>query len=411
MVPLLALSVQDQIEKLGAYAGFAAVIGLAVLALLYFAQAREVKRLREWAGRAPERARELEERVAQQAQVARVPAAQSQRRVVAQPVARPAQPQQATAAGAPARVAPPATVAAAGAAAGAATAAAAGTSTVPEEGETAAAGGNGQADAGATQLHQTIAPGDEPAVTDDEAGDGDGDAGAGERADGAPAAAAAPLRRAAAASAAPATPAAAAAASPPAPAASGPSAPAEAGVPPRPPQRPTYTRTPPPAREPEKPSRRRTWLLALAGVVVLAVGVGAAIALTGGDDTPPPPNKPAASAGSKAGNSSSSSSSSGAIKRGDVTVAVLNGTITTGLAADTSDRIVAAGFGKGAIDTNLDQTLTKTTVYYADGFKKAAEQVAGILEVKQVEPLPAQTAAIVNGQKDVVVVVGGDRTQ
>ena len=40
-----------------------------MLSLLYFAQAREVKRLREWAGRAPERDAELQERVAAEAQV------------------------------------------------------------------------------------------------------------------------------------------------------------------------------------------------------------------------------------------------------------------------------------------------------------------------------------------------------
>ena len=57
---LLAFSLQDQVEKYGAYVGIAAFFGLAVLSLLYFAQAREVKRLREWAGRAPERAAELE---------------------------------------------------------------------------------------------------------------------------------------------------------------------------------------------------------------------------------------------------------------------------------------------------------------------------------------------------------------
>ncbi|MGH2917267.1 MAG: hypothetical protein ACRDLS_01510, partial [Solirubrobacteraceae bacterium] len=51
------------------------MIGLGVLALLYFAQAREVKRLREWAGRAPERAAEIEQRVQ----------ADAQRRVIAQP--------------------------------------------------------------------------------------------------------------------------------------------------------------------------------------------------------------------------------------------------------------------------------------------------------------------------------------
>ena len=71
------LGLSDRIEKYGSYAGLAAILGLAVLALLYFAQAREVKRLREWAGRAPERAVEMESRVI----------ADAQRKVVAEPVA------------------------------------------------------------------------------------------------------------------------------------------------------------------------------------------------------------------------------------------------------------------------------------------------------------------------------------
>src|SRR5689334_2390804 len=57
-----ALSLHDKAQQYGSYAGIAAVFGLGVLSLLYFAQAREVKRLREWAGRAPERAAELEAR-------------------------------------------------------------------------------------------------------------------------------------------------------------------------------------------------------------------------------------------------------------------------------------------------------------------------------------------------------------
>src|SRR3954467_6214743 len=76
-----ALSVNDQLQTIGAIAGLAAILGLAVLSLLYFGQAREVKRLREWAGRAPERAAELEARVA----------ADAARRVQAQPI-RPAAP-------------------------------------------------------------------------------------------------------------------------------------------------------------------------------------------------------------------------------------------------------------------------------------------------------------------------------
>jgi hypothetical protein len=43
------------VQEIGAYAGLASVLGLAVLSVLYFSQARDVKRLREWAGRAPER--------------------------------------------------------------------------------------------------------------------------------------------------------------------------------------------------------------------------------------------------------------------------------------------------------------------------------------------------------------------
>ena len=43
------------VQEIGAAAGLAAVLGLAVLSALYFSHARDVRRLREWAGRAPER--------------------------------------------------------------------------------------------------------------------------------------------------------------------------------------------------------------------------------------------------------------------------------------------------------------------------------------------------------------------
>src|SRR5439155_27229977 len=48
------------IERVGSYIGLASFLGLAILALLYFSQARDVRRLREWAGRAPERATDME---------------------------------------------------------------------------------------------------------------------------------------------------------------------------------------------------------------------------------------------------------------------------------------------------------------------------------------------------------------
>jgi LytR cell envelope-related transcriptional attenuator len=46
------------IESIGPVLGIVAFVGLAILAFLLFQQARDIRRLREWAGRAPERAAE-----------------------------------------------------------------------------------------------------------------------------------------------------------------------------------------------------------------------------------------------------------------------------------------------------------------------------------------------------------------
>ncbi len=63
----LALSLSSSFTDAGAIAAFAALLGIAILSLLAFSQAREIKRLREWAGRAPERALEMEQRVSAEA--------------------------------------------------------------------------------------------------------------------------------------------------------------------------------------------------------------------------------------------------------------------------------------------------------------------------------------------------------
>src|SRR5690349_4918315 len=108
---LAAFSLQKEIEHYGAYAGIAAVFGLGILSLLYFAQAREVKRLREWAGRAPERAAELEARVTADAQrrVAPAPAVAPLPTAPATPAAQQAGPPPTPGVAAPATVAAAAT--------------------------------------------------------------------------------------------------------------------------------------------------------------------------------------------------------------------------------------------------------------------------------------------------------------
>ncbi len=60
-------------NKVALFAGCAALLGIAILSLLVFSQAREIRRLREWAGRAPERAAEMEQKVSEAAAARVVP--------------------------------------------------------------------------------------------------------------------------------------------------------------------------------------------------------------------------------------------------------------------------------------------------------------------------------------------------
>jgi predicted metalloprotease len=65
LIPVIAQVVTatmlDAVERIGAFAGLAAFLGLAVLALLSFTHGRDIRRLREWAGSAPERDAERKE--------------------------------------------------------------------------------------------------------------------------------------------------------------------------------------------------------------------------------------------------------------------------------------------------------------------------------------------------------------
>jgi hypothetical protein len=59
------------VESIGPILGIVAFVGLATLAFLLFQQARDIRRLREWAGRAPERAQEAAEAVQAVAEASR----------------------------------------------------------------------------------------------------------------------------------------------------------------------------------------------------------------------------------------------------------------------------------------------------------------------------------------------------
>jgi hypothetical protein len=72
---VLALSVSSEIKTVGAYAGLAALLGLAILSLLYFAQARETRRLADWIEREEQRRASAPGPVAAQVPAVQVPAA------------------------------------------------------------------------------------------------------------------------------------------------------------------------------------------------------------------------------------------------------------------------------------------------------------------------------------------------
>jgi hypothetical protein len=368
-----AFSLPDQIEKYGSYVGIASFFGLAVLSLLYFAQAREVRRLREWAGRSPERAQELEERVVTQAgAVRRVP----------QPV--------------PARVPEPVAVAAAtnGAhklkpeqVAALAFARAAGVAEPPHPPKVApvaqpVAAAVAAPPTEAAPIPPTAPPAPLPANGNDN-GHGRGDV----PAPATPAArrpAAQPLRQAPP----PRRPA-------PAPARRAPSG-------------------PPPRRE---TSARSVVLMVILGVVAVGlVAFAGTKLLGGGGDTPAgQSNKNAiVPAGETATpDSGSQPKATPTPDRATTTVAVLNGTTELGLAASTQDKLLTAGYEKGNTSAGnnptSDQQRSSSVVMYVDGARAKAKDVARVLDIKDVKAIDAATQAN-GGGKDVVVVVGSDKS-
>jgi LytR cell envelope-related transcriptional attenuator len=456
---LFAFSIQEQVEKYGAYVGLAAFLGLAVLTVLYFAQARELKRLRDWAGRAPERAQELEARVVAQADELRQAEAQGVEPVVersgtvspAQPIAKPAP---ATAAAAPSgngrgagKVAPippgprPA-VAVAAAAAQAQAAAPAPAAPAEDTGEEGA-----EPEAGPPTVIAPVAPGpdstadtppeapaqpdaeepsapDEPAETPEEeqpaaeepreaepyevpgdaervtehAGSGNG---TGEVPAVIPRATPRPQPR-------------------PAPAAALRSS------------QPSRTATVPPRRGNAATARRddggssragRLTLMVVGGIVAAAVVIFGATQLLGGDGNEPapapnvtqPPDETPGSGGGGGGGADVSA------QRPDTVVVVLNGTATDGLAGDLGTKLTAEGYSsdEGMIRTgnNTDQQRQDSVVLYAPGKRRIARDVAQILGINaRPEAVDADTLALANNtgagaaghETDVVVVAGAD---
>jgi hypothetical protein len=381
----LALSVHHFVNSVGADAGFAAIIGLAILVLLYFAQARETANLREQAYEAAQRVAQLEARLTslarqQTAAPQAVPAARAGAVRAPAPAPAPAfAGAVAMAPGPPAGVAAPALSAATRLIPATPIAepepAVSGPDALESDGQAiddtalgalppataaAAAGGNGSSK-GAVVSPPTVTPpprgmlapkGGRPAQTARRPG-----------------------------------PASAAGRAPVAP--------------------------PPPFSE---PPRRRLGLriaVLVAGALVIAAIVVALLHFTGSGGSPN--STRASSTSNTPGTSTARRKRTVTVVPSTVTVSVLNGTATNGLAGRISNQLTSAGYKQGRVATASDQTRTATIIAYMPGHKTDALAVAkslklGPASVQPVDPATQAVACPVSTActSQVVVTVGTD---
>src|SRR5579884_609079 len=415
-----ALSVHSLVNSAGADVGFASLLGLAILVLLFFSQARETATLRDRLDESSQRVDSLE------GQLAALQRAQSAPPAPPQPAQAPA-PKPAAAAAAPAL-------------AGATITASRGAALLPG----APAGVAAPALAAATKLIPTVTP--EPLQAPQ------------------PVPAAVPVGAASAPTAAGATAATAAGAT--APTAAGAMAPGAAGATATPPsedtviaspapatvaaaaanghaQTPPAPPPPPPARAPVRaaagspgngatgaagparavsplraPARRRPSLAprlvpALIGLGAVAVIVLVLIVVTSSGGGTPAPAGPSTRSAGHAHNLKPVA----VFNPGTVTVAVLNGTAVTNLAHDLASRLDDSGYKTptGLIATAADQTHATTLVEYLPGHQYDARKVAAALGLKAgaVQPADQQSIGVCAGSAgscpaDVIVTVGAD---
>jgi hypothetical protein len=166
-------------------------------------------------------------------------------------------------------------------------------------------------------------------------------------------------------------------------------------------------------------------LFAVVGVVLVAVVVFGAMQLFGGDDGGQQTNAPNVTTDPQPtpeGGGGSGGSAEAAAARPDTVVVVLNGTPIPGLASDKRDELVDAGYSEdeGMIRTanNTDQTRQDSVVFYADGQRRQARDVASVLGIESAtDPADDETQALANSTDEsgslaaeVTVVLGADQT-
>jgi hypothetical protein len=392
-----ALSIHHFISSVGADAGFAAIIGLAILVLLFFSQARETSNLRRRADEAEQQLHQLATYVEQMSRTPAPAPAPASAQTTGHPVA------------APPAAARLAAARAAGSAVPAAPVPAGAVATIP----VAPAGVGAPALSAATRL---IPVGDsdpisiralKPSSNGQSSGDG-GHTGA---------AVAAPPSPPPSTAAGAANGVAHAPATPP-PAAPPSAAPATAALHQTPPPSMAPRRpTPPPGRPPVGPPPRRAGgslggrrvrglVLALAGALAVAAVIVALLLVTSSSNNSTGSSSTAAASRTNSSTTAQSrrhrasgkaAATAAPVTPASVTVAVLNGTSTTNLAHDVMGKLTGAGYKQGQIATASDQTLTSTIV----GYTQSAYRRDALAVAKSLSLGPASVQAVSPGDRTV----------
>lgn len=395
-----SLSVSHFINSVGAKAGFASIIGLAILVLLYFAHARETASLRDQLAESAQRIASLEARVQQLGRGSPPAAAASGQTAVAgrpapapagaRPAAAGAPAAAAATAAAPSRVArpTPSPVSAAGAAAAGAGAAAAATALADPPLAPAGVGAPPLSDAtrlipeGVPQVQraaaeQPVPPAAQAPTPVPAAGNGSG----------------ARSQQTI---------------TPPPRVRIGGTGPAQPGR--RQPIAPP--RQPPPSGS----SRGRTILFGIIGLlVVAAVAVILIVVTSSGGSTTSASSTASQTSNAPVVRHHRARPKTAAFNPASVTVSVLNGTPTAGRAHRVAVKLQGSGFKLGKVATATDQTHTATVVAYLPGFHGDAVRVAALLKLgpasaAPIDPSTQALACPAGSPCTVVVTVGSDLT-
>jgi hypothetical protein len=175
----------------------------------------------------------------------------------------------------------------------------------------------------------------------------------------------------------------------------------------------------PPPREPwyrRLAASPRYLTLAIAGVLIVGGGAAFGVVQLVGEDEgggSPPQASDERAGGEPAGGGGGGERSErrrAAVNPAKIRVAVLNGTLVPGLAAQIGDRVERFGFQLGTVANGPNQQRPESVVLYSPGHRREAAAVSRRLGIGQRERVDPESQALA-GDATVVVIAGADKTQ